>query len=294
MLVSQGRKLHQVALIGVALIVGVQPGRTAEPSAKSKEPPKSLTMVRWGSSSSGMLEKSMDRLLGDRLKITYKPSGVWFRADWLSKDIESGKTDEYEKFLERTGGFSQKAGKYDYGLVQINGYILSSPATEKHVDRILDDMCNIIKKAGATPLIFEHWTNGDQAKVRLHALYAAQTHGAKVAFCGSASAEVIAEKGKKYIGGGGGHTNSRGLYLWTCCMYATLTGNSPIGLPVPLGKAAVGIPAPKPQEAKGRDPDQGGGPEEVVEVTKDDAAYLQRKAWEAHQKYSKLLEKQAK
>lgn len=265
-----------------------------QPAEKAKAPPLELTMVRWGSSSSGMLQSSLDKLLGDQIKITYKQSGVWFRADWLSKDIEAGETEKYKKTIEKAERFSKLAGKYDYGLVQINGQILTNPETEKHVSRILDDMCGIIKRSGAQPLIFEHWTKGDAAKVRRYCDDAARRHGGKVAYCGSAAAEVLAEKGKGYLGDPGGHANPRGLYLWTCCMYATLTGKSPIGLPAPDGKAPVAIPVPSDPEAKQRNAKENNGPWKNIVVTKEEVEYFQRKAWEVHQKYAKHLEETPK
>ncbi len=302
--ISQGATKMKRVMIGSMMIVAMSlasglagdepkplPKTPVEPpSETAKVSPLELKMVRWGSSSSGMLQSSMEKLLGDQLKITYKPSGVWFRADWMSKDIEAGETEKYEKIIEKARTFSKKAGTYDYGMIQINGAILSSADSEKHVIRILDDMCEMIKSSGATPLIFEHWTSRSSEKMRHYCFHAARKHGAKVAFCGSASAEVIAEKGKKYIGAGDGHTNSRGLYLWSCCMYATLTGKSPIGLPVPVGKAPVAIPVPTDDDAKKRNAEEKNNPVGVVVVTKEDAEYLQRKAWEAHQKYTKLLE----
>lgn len=266
--------------------------------AKPSEP-----VVIWlGSSSSGMLKAYMGRITGERLKPVYKKVNLWFRADWISNDIESGQKDKFEAMMATAREAFTKAGKVDFGILQLSGGIISrSPATEKNVPQVLDAMCELIREAGAQPVIFEHWTARDQPKVRAYAIEAARRNGARVAFCGSAFHEVAADKGgvkegSKYLGSLSMHTGPRGLYLATCCMYATLTGLSPVGLPLPDPKAgAVEIPKPGAGQLGGdgpatpeAEPAASSGAQDTV-ITAQDAEYLQKKAWEVQQKYSAWL-----
>jgi hypothetical protein len=69
-------------------------------------------------------------------------------------------------------------------------------------------------------------------------------------------------------------------------MYAAVMDKSPVGLPLPDAKAPVGIDAPEAKEDRGEKIEA----EEVVEVTKEDAEYLQKKAWDVYQKCKKLIE----
>jgi hypothetical protein len=145
--------------------------------------------------------------------------------------------------------------------------------SEKHVANILDDICVAIKKSGATPVLFEHWSTNPE-KMRAYCVEAARKHQAKVAFCGSSVAEVRAETGDKYFETGfarSGHINDYGNYLWTCCLHACLTGKSPIGLAEPKRKHDKG-----------------------VNISKQDVLYFQKKAWECQQRFNKLLEESKK
>ena len=309
-LLREKRRVLACTTILAAWFTTLSLSPTVAPAADKRSPaadkPETPVIIWMGSSSSGMVKNYMPRVLADRLQPVYKPSNVWFRADWISKDIEAGNQDKLAAIATKTQEAFRKAGKVDFGILQLSGGIISrAPDTDKHVPQILDVMCQAIRDSGAQPVIFEHWTSRDQPKLREYAIEAARRNGARVAFCGSALHAVAADKGggkegARYVGGLDEHTGPRGLYIATCCMYATLTGRSPVGLPAPAPNAKkVEIPKPQPGQLGGDgpatpEPDEPAAapgkprpPEE--EITPEEAIYLQEHAWKVQREYAAAI-----
>ncbi len=288
--IGRGALGAALCLALATIVVAGEPKKDQGPKA----PPK-FRITWWGSSSTGMLKRGIQNVLldNDIIKIDYGKGGTGLRVDYLSKAIEAGDEKGLESFL----GFVRRRAKHkdDFVIFQLSGGIFWTPESEKHVPRILDEICTAITKGGAKPLIFAHWTSRKPGKMREYAITAARKHKGRVAFCSSAAAEVIAEKGKNYIGKGEGHAWPKGIYLWTCCMYATLTGKSPIGLPAPKGALVDEAALPEDESSKVK-----GNPKETKassakdKFTKADLLYLQTKAWDVYQKYNQLLEAPAK
>jgi hypothetical protein len=272
-----------------ALLAGFLPGLVlAEPIRAGA--PAEVRLVWWGSSSTGKLFAYMQRTLPDQLRMHRAPSSVWVRIDHISKDIEAGETAKYEGVLRAIEKDINRS-RYDFGVLQVSGGVLWSERSTKHAARIVDDILALIESSGAQPVIFEHWTSRDPNRMRQVYLEAARKHRARVGFCGSASAEVIGERGKRYIGAGEGHTNARGLYLWSCCMYAALTGKSPVGLPLPPARIEMesSPQGPADEEPQEKPAKRRGKSTKPIVLTEEDAVYLQNKAWAVQQRYEKLL-----
>ncbi len=285
-----------LAILAAALCLAPTVVAMAAEKPIARQELQKFNAIWFGSSSTGMTKRALERATGDRLAMAYGKTGVWFRADWLSKSIEAGEEDKYKQTMAEIKDYAHRK-KYDVAIFQMSGGILWSPSSEKHIVRVLDDMCEAVKAKDRTIIVFEHWTSRSPGKMRKYAAGAARKLGGKVAFCGSALAEVAAEKGggkkgARYVGGLEGHTGPRGLYIASCVLYAAITGKSPVGLPHPKPKVGK-----KPKLPKDESTAVPGNPKSkpVIskhdhEFTKEELLYLQTKAWEVQQKYSKLLE----
>jgi len=267
-------------------------GSATAGEAPPEEAPPEIDVIWWGSSSTGMLKRGITRVLDANgiLKVNYGKHGTRLRVDHVSQALEKGDKKLYENTLSRMRMYAKKK-KYDFGIFQLSGGIFWHPESGTHAEKIVDEICVAIKESGTTPVIFTHWSRREPDRMREIAIAAARKHGGRVAFTNSAAAEVMAEKGDDYIGKGEGHAWPKGIYLWTCCMYASLTGKSPVGLPAPKGALVdeSGLPVDESSQVKGN-PKEAKATSAKDKFTRADLLYLQTKAWEIYQKYNPLIE----
>jgi len=291
------RQAFEVLALTLAL-AGISTAAEPEPEPAGEIEVREIEAIWWGSSSTGMTKRALERATSDRLKMKYGKGGAWFRADWLSKSIGAGEEEKYKATMARIKDYAHRK-KYELALFQMSGGILWSPESEANIEQVLDDMFEAIKAEGRTIIIFEHWTSRSPEKMRRYAIGAARKHGGKVAFCGSALAEVAEEKGggkqgARYVGGLEGHTGPKGLYIASCVLYAAITGKSPVGLPPPKPKVGKKPKLPKDESAAVPGNPQKPKPGKHDDTfTAEELLYLQTKAWEVQQRYSKLLEEEA-
>jgi hypothetical protein len=131
-----------------------------------------------------------------------------------------------------------------------------------------------IKKAGAETVLFMAYPDRGVEAPTTEDMVAAygksgQELGVKVAPVALAFQRSLQERPDlKLHAEDGDHPNGAGVYLLSCVLYATIFGRSPVGLTYRLQGFALGI-------IPGAD----------WELSEEDAAFLQRIAWETVQEY---------
>ncbi len=241
--------------------------------------PEGKPRILWiGSGSTSALMSSAARAFEahGRLRPEQMMCRQFFRIDQVSQWRAAGKAKRVESLMAALQAAMTRK-KYDYVGVQVSGAIFWNPEGEKHVPELLDELCAMINASDATPLLFEHWSE-NPARMRQYCLGAARRNRARVVFCGSTADEVRSAGGLKYVpeSGQGGPLAH---YLGTCCLYATLTGESPEGLP-------------PPETPFGTDFRLGRGKEKTLTFSPDDVRRIQRGAWEVYRKYAVPLRKE--
>lgn len=252
----------------------------AEEHADAAQPKE--TLVLWlGSSSTKLLVHGVDEVVNSRGDVCLRShyDGGYFRIDYISEWISDGKSEQVESAMEDVRRAIGRR-KYDVIAFQLSYGIFANEKTERHAAKIADDMCRLIRDAGATPLIYEHWSDHPE-RMRAYCVEAANRHGGLVAFCGSSLLAVKDAKGKEYVFDRG-HAGPNGNYLSACSVYAALTDRSPIELPATQVRSSGpvrGQPELKP------------GAIRVHDVPADEALSMQTTAWTVHRKHVKLLDR---
>lgn len=263
-------KLGLLAKIGISLAVAGLIAGAAGVFYRSSAPTARPRILWIGSGSTSSLMASAESLFesGGSIRPRQEMCGQFFRIDHVSKWKEAGETARVEKLMASLKR-AIAAKQHDYIGVQVSGAIFREPAGEKHVAALLDEVCGLIAASGTRPLLFEHWSTNPE-KMRQYCLEAARRHRGRVVLRGSAGDEARAADGRKYFAEGG-EASPLGHYLGACCLYATLTGRSPEGLPLP--KALLGTEVRL-------------GPGKRRPITREDVQRMQRAAWETYKKYS--------
>ena len=125
--------------------------------------------------------------------------------------------------------------KYDYVVIQQITYFMG----EKDSAEIIKDtqiLCEAIRKAGGKPVFYEMgWRLGPENETgRTMILEEAKKNKVKMyAPCSRAWKKVRAENPEIELHNlpDSDHPGTLGTYLNLCCFYATITGESPVGLP---------------------------------------------------------------
>jgi len=282
--------MGRLVLAGLVLIVGAavqaaDPAPEAEAESARKQD-KPLRILCLGSSSTGKLRGMLTRdwkLFGED-GLHWKGGDFYFCIPHMCKWLEAGDEKRYQEDIAKCKANAHREGEeYDVVFFQILGSVAARKGADKHVPRILDDVCETLKKEGRRIVIWHQgWSPRLEKPLLKWTLEAARRNGVEVAFGGAATQAVYEDKGAnkaahdylnaRTLEGRGKIGWRRGDYVTSCAVYAALTG-----------KSCVGLPHPKPKlgdDGKPLDPT----------VTEEDILYMQKMAWESQQKYSKLLE----
>lgn len=180
-----------------------------------------------------------------------------------------------------------REGNYDFVILQISRILVKDAESYNGGRAFGGYICNAARASGAVPILFEHYfrnektVNADQDKLTTLCREIAVRYNARYAPTGAAWKAVGAVKGYDYLlnipAGDRGHAGHNGNYLFACCFLSTITGESPVGNPVREVLSA------RKEELDG---------EEVVtrythEVPDDDAAFMQKVAWEQVQRHAR-------
>ena len=165
--------------------------------------------------------------------------GGFFRVDFIARD------GNYESV-----GFGKiLADKYDFVVLQVSSGVLLDPPVIKQAHSVIRRICDVISESGAVPVLYEHFVpdklvenrdfsakqdlSGKQDLVTELCVQAAAENKARLAPCGAVWKVAASKKGEDYLRArsipGDFHANLRGNYLLACCVYAALTGDSPVG-----------------------------------------------------------------
>ncbi len=180
-------------------------------------------------------------------------------------------------------------GKWDYVVLQeqstlgptkmVDGVVqISDPKDFHSAVRIIDPE---IKKAGAKPLLYMTWARKDSPDKQQLLTDAYQSIGKElgdaVAPVGLAwQAALKARPTLELHVADKSHPNPTGSYLAACVFYATIFGKSPEGLAARITGAVI--------DRNGKVGDAQG---ELVNLSKEDAVFLQKIAWETVKKSPK-------
>jgi len=196
---------------------------------------------------------------------------------------------------------------YDYVVLQIPAEFIAGPEGDEH-DRSLDVYCQAIRAAGGEPIFYEMgWGRDEKAELgRGKILAAAQRNDiVRYAPCSSAWARVRRECPDLELQNppDTAHPGTLGAYLNLCCFYAAVTGRSPALVPRQLKiwphlsdqeKTEFNARA-KQVEFDEYDRALSGWMKKFlvaarpIEIEPETATYLQRVAWEEHQRFQKEL-----
>lgn len=218
----------------------------------------------------------------------------------LAKSASKQKTIEAEMFT--VGGATLKSlwesgkalevlkgGKWDYVVLQeqstlglgpmVNGEVrINDPKTFHEYARLFDAE---IKKAGAKTVFYLTWArqNAPQTQAALTDAYLSIAKELNAIAAPAGIAWQTALKARPDFAlhiEDKSHPNPAGSYLAACVFYATIYGQSPEGLPARLTGTIV--------DHSGKIGDAQG---ELVNLGKEDAAFLQKIAWQTVQQFRK-------
>ena len=251
-----------------------------------------LVKIAWiGSSSIGITSSRADPLFISAGFNTKSKRIGNFSISWISKEMATKNKTTTESLEENLNAIKLNEDKSDYLIVQVSGRIYKDKESLQHVDKIIDLVCKTAKDAGIIPIIFEHWAvDKHSSKMRELCIEAGKRNKVKVAFCGSSSTKVKGEKEKMFLFNKHTkdmhHTGPNGTYLWLCSIYSALTGKSPENIKATTIKSSKydyiqdeDLKSPNKRTVK-----------YDHEISQEDREYLQKTAWEIHQKYSEQNE----
>lgn len=137
------------------------------------------------------------------------------------------------------------------------------------------ELDEVVRDHGALPVLYMTWAKKqwpDQISVISRAYQEiGRQVGAPVAVVGLAWVEALRERPElELFTPDGSHPTPAGSYLTACVIYSTLTQRSPMG--------ATGEASGNPWNGSG--PIDSDVPTKLVSLSKDDASFLQRVAWE--------------
>jgi hypothetical protein len=254
-------------LTAITLVLGAV---SIDPSTESKgsdEQSRGRIRVLWlgSSSTSKALIRCTDEMVrrGGGLAIDSTKGAGYVRVDFIARTGDYGPV-----------GFDAiRKGKYDFVVLQVSSGVLWDPMITEKAPAVVDQICEVVRKGGAVPILYEHFVSGKSAGkqdlLTELCVKAALRNRARLAPCGSAWKNVQAHKGKEpayqqnLFARDQRHAGRYGNYLMACCIYSALTGRSPVGDAMPS---------------------------EQCGVTLEDAAYMQTAAWRQYQKRAKELE----
>ncbi len=192
--------------------------------------------------------------------------------------------------------------RFDYVVLQVPAEFITGPEGDEH-DRSLDIYCRAIREAGGAPVIYEMgWGRDEGAAEGRRRIFAAAVRNRVTHFapCSTAWQRVRRERPDLDLQNppDKSHPGTLGCYLNLCCFCAALTGKQPQGLPHALTiwrhlsdeqKKAAAMAVVK-AEFDPYDTQLPTWMQRLVVTAKketlsvEDAAYLQRVAWEEYQR----------
>ncbi|MHA1880461.1 MAG: hypothetical protein ACTSYG_08695 [Candidatus Heimdallarchaeota archaeon] len=286
---KQARKNIVLTIAGIISMLFSPSVFSAEKSTPNKG---DLVKIAWiGSSSVGITSSRADELFSSAGFNTKSKRIGNFSISTISKEMATKNKTTTESLEENLNAIRLNENKSDYLIVQVSGRIYNNKESIQHVDEIIDLVCRTAKDAGIIPIIFEHWARDKHSsEMREFCIEAGKRNQVKVAFCGSSSTKVKGEKEKMYLYNKHTkdmhHPGPNGTYLWLCSIYSALTDKSPENIKATTIKSS--------RQDYIQDEDLKSPKERTVkydhEISQEDREYLQKTAWEIHQKYSEQNE----
>ena len=228
----------------------------------ANHPQERKTRILWieSSSTSEDLIRCTDEMvnLSGRFNVESTRGDGYVRVDLIARD------GNYEPV-----GFDKTlAHKYDFVVLQVSAGVLLDPPVIKQAHSVIRRICDVISESGAVPVLYEHFVpdilvdnqdlSGKQDLVTELCVQAAAENKARLAPCGAVWKVAASKKGQDYLRSPDHiHANDRGNYLLACCVYAALTGDSPVGNKVN---------------------------HEKYDITSKDARYFQQVTWDQYKK----------
>ncbi|MFW6304032.1 MAG: hypothetical protein ACOC2L_05355, partial [Candidatus Sumerlaeota bacterium] len=162
---------------------------------------------------------------------------VYLAPTFVESNHYGLKKDKSETVLDHIAG-----GDYDYAVLQV-GTVSLSPASPDNNTKgnrgfgreHLDIYCEVLKKAGTTPIFYEQgWEQGGKSEAsdagQAVLFQAAVDNGGRIAPCRTAWKRAWKERPELELNDlpDRTHPGRLGLYLNMCCFYAAITGESPV------------------------------------------------------------------